>query len=79
MPKHSENHFGKICATFLTQFLDNHPSLEENIFQGSITCPPFGLLKFIVFVAVFFWSIVEVKEGMFIGTIFKTKNENHHE
>jgi hypothetical protein len=20
-----------------------------------------------------------VKEGMFIGTIFKTKNENHHE
>jgi hypothetical protein len=58
--------------------LDNHPSLEENIFQGSITCTPFGLLIFFVFVAVF-WSIVEVKEGMFIGTIFKTKNENHHE
>ena len=79
VPKHSENHFGKICATFFNTVF-GQPS-----FLGRKHIPRIHYLYAVWIVEIycvcgrFFWSIVEVKEGMFIGTIFKTKNENHHE
>jgi hypothetical protein len=55
VPKHSENHFEKICAPwpFLNTVFGQPSFLGRKKIQGSITCTPFGLLIFFVFVAVF--------------------------
>jgi hypothetical protein len=46
VPKHSENHFGKICATFFKHSFWTTILPWKKKIQGSITCTPFGLLIF---------------------------------